>query len=337
MPIRIDTDSHMPHITGSNISIPTTYYMNINDFYNGFGTAINGQGQVVSTQFPLPTVGSKYINYYFLPNLIGTYWEDIVLNDITCVKTTGRDVDAEDFSGWDLDKIMRVTYTWTNAGKKDIVTPGDQSSMKFDTETNTQLETTDLVFDVDFPNDLPQLASHLFFNDRNPDIIVYSTDSEGNPTSENEGPYDVADTALQRYHRENNDSPSHELYTTNTVLTVTAYSKNNYTYQINDKLNYINSADFLSDTYGAREYRLGKKNKQPTTKKNDIDSHDDTWQWRFHDYTKTESGIDLYKYEMVFHFKVDTWAEWYGVEVQEYKTMNFFAELLTPLFNQDIP
>lgn len=343
MAIYFSSDSHLPHITGSNIDVSTQYFMDRESYFAGVGQLIDNTGNIIDSNFILPTIGTKYIDYYFLSNLVGTYWEDIVLNDITPEHTTAKNVVDPVISdqGWDLNKMVLITFTWTNTAQKDIVTPGDQSSIKFVLDTNTQLETTELVLDVD--GGTTYLASDLFFTKTDPIMYYYFNDDNGDPQSESRGNY--TDTgpesaaerrAFRQYHRQNNDSPSHEVYTTNTILIVTIYSKWSANYSLCDNQNKINSEDFLNEIYGLRETRLNSKGRQPTDAGNDLNVEDDTFRWLFDDYTKVESGIDMYKYELIFKYKPDLWTKWYGSNVNEYEQINFKTVLLDPLFNTGI-
>lgn len=340
MSIQVLTDSHMPHLTPSTVSVSTKYVMDINDFFNGYGVVTLCDGTVVNTRFLLPSIGMKYIQYYYLPQLLG-YWQDVVLGDITTEKTNARSLELIDTTGWDLDKKIIVTYTWSNTAKKDIITANDQSSVRFNIETNTQVELTDLIIATD---GTVTSAAHTFFTLKNPDIILYVSDTE----SDDRGPYTApldseggtagADekASLQRHHRDNNESPAHEKHTTQTILTVTAYSKNNYFFLLSDNINKINSVDFISNPYSEREQRLQSKDRFPTYEFTDIASQDDTEKWLFYDYTKVESGIDLYKYDFFFLYKTDAWTSWYGSDVDEYVKIDFNATLLTPMFNTGI-
>jgi len=329
MSIRILTDSHIPHITASNISVPTSYLMTINDFYNGYGVALNADGTTYNSNFILPQIGTKYIQFYFLNNLTDTFWSDVVLTDITGNKTTAQSPGDNDTSSWDLDKMVEIIYTWSNSGKKDIVTPGDPSSMKFELTTNTQIETTDLVVDAVVDPGKQYLASDLYFSEKNPTIYIYGNEGE-EPVDK--GPYEDATDAEKRYHRENNDSPPHEVYATNTILTVTAYSKKNYTWLLTDNLNKINSKDFLANPYTTRESRLIAKGRLQTADYTDIATQDDSYKWLFHDFLKTESGIDMYKYTFTFLYNPDTWRDFYGALVTEYEEIDFTV-MLNNLFN----
>lgn len=334
MSIQILTESHAPHLTASTVSVVTKYIMDTNDFYNGFGRATLCDGTLVNANFILPSIGMKYVQYYFLPQLVG-YWQDVVLGDITSEKTSAHDFGSIDNSSWDLDKKIVVTYSWSNTAKKDIITANDQSSIRFDITTNTQLETTDLIIQVGEGGTI-RYAPDVFFTQTNPDIIFYSTDDDGNPKSTNKGPYNSASESFKRYHRDNNESPAHEKYTTQTVLTVTLYSKNNYFFLLSDSLNKINSVDFMANPYSKREQRLQEKGRSPTFQATDIATQDDSGKWLFYDYTKTESGIDLYKYEMFFLYKHDQWVDWFGAEVDEYLAIDMYAVLLNPMFNTGI-
>jgi hypothetical protein len=306
--------------------------MDTDDWYNGFGELFDNNGNLINANFILPTVGDSYIDYYFLPNLAGTYWADVVLNDASEDRKAAKDVGAIlGNNGWDLGRKTLLTFTWTNTGLKDVVTPGDESAMKFELETNVQLEQTDLVIrNID---GVVKLASHLWFTEKDPDIIFYFTDDDGNPDSTNQGPYDGNTTAWQRYHRENNESPAHEVYTTNTILTITAYSKFNFTFLMADHVNSVNDRDFYIQPYNERNARLASKNKKPTDGANDLLTVIDTGRWRFHDYTHTESASQIHKYSMVFHYQPTKWNEWYGSTTDEYPEIDLYDTLIKPFYN----
>jgi hypothetical protein len=317
--------------------------MNINDFYSGYGVAVNGAGDVVNANFILPSIGMKYIQYHNLSLLIGTFWEDVVLNDISSAKTTAQSPGDFDVSGWDLDKMVEVQYTWSNNGKKGIIVPDDASSLKFEIDTTTQLSTTDLIIDVvggimPDPEDPftaggsvkgdPHLASHLYFMEKNPTIYKWVTDA-GVPL--NLGPYVDATIGQQRYHRTENEAPAHEVYGTQTILTVTGYSKNNYMYDYSKNLNKINNTDFLASPYDKRELRLAAQGKLPTYDATDLATLDDSYMWLFYDFTKTEHSIDIYKYELFFLFKPTAWTTYFDVIVTEYEEVEFQSLLIDPL------
>ena len=332
MSIQILEGSHTTHITPSVITVTTKYLMNIGDFYAGWGIAMDGYGNIINTNFRLPTIGDKYIYYHYLSDLVGTFWEDVVLSDITEERKTAIDTQSVDYSaGWDLTRKTEVTYTWSNSGKKDIVVPGDESSLKFTLKTNTEIETTDVI--IDSVTGVETKASDLYFTKQNPTIYFTNVDDEGNSTTTSKGAYVGNTAAWKKYHRDNNESPAHEIYKTSTILTVTAYSKNSYTFYLSDNINKINSIDFLEVPYVKRENRLSSKNKGPTYKYTDIYTQDDTEKWLFYDFSKDEFGGDLYKYELYFLYNKNKWTTWYGSTVNEYSKIDFYSVLLDPLFD----
>lgn len=322
---------HLPHVTGSNISIQTKFLMDVNDYFNGIGTLIDDQGIEIE-DWILPTIGDKYIDFYFLDNLIGTYWEDVVLTDVTPDKTTARNTTDPVIviGGWDLNAKVAVTFTWSNSGLKDIVTPGDESSMKIELQQNVQLETTDLI--VNHDSGVVTSAADKYFEEKNTDIIFYSTDDNGQPTSENLGSYVGNTLENKHYHIQNNAYPAHEVYTTNTVLFITLYSKFNFNYLFADNENSVNNKDFLQQPYNERNARLAFKNKRPTDGANDLISVNDTGRWRFHNVVHTESGIDIHKYVLEFHYKQDKWNIWFGVSSDEYPVIDMYDTLIKPFF-----
>lgn len=333
MSIRFISPSHESHITSSTITVTTQYLMDSNDFYRGFGELIDCDGNILNSDFPLPGIGQKYNQYYFLEEQTGTMWDDVVLNDITESRNNARDGNLPfDTSGWNKDTMTLVTFLWTNNGEKDAVTPGDPSSTKFEVETNTNIITTNS-YKKD-GDELPIIFADLYFKSFNPEIFIDTVDDEGDPITKSLGNY-VGNTLVnQKWHIDHNDSPPHEVYDTQSILKVTLYSKNNFAYLYNDNLKKINSVDFLTVAYNRREQRLLDKNRVPTFEASDITSVDDTFRWLFFDYSKTEHSIDIYKYELFFIYKADTWKKWYGSDVDEYiNPINFNNVLIEPTYN----
>ena len=327
-------DSHVPHVTKDVNDLRTSYIMTKNDFFNGFGVLLASDGvTVLNNNFRLPTIGDKYIVYHFLGSLAGTLWEDLVLNDITLDLKTSRDTSVIDNNFFGIDNHIVIVYTWSNGGEKDSITPNDQSSMEFEIETNTELVTTDLIIDT---AGTQSLASHEYFTTKNPTVFFYSTNDDGDPTATDKGKYNTLDEEWQRYHRDNNESPSHEVYTTKTILTVTTYSKRNYNFLLSDNLNKINNTDFIVQNYNRRDQRLLDKGKQPTSQFTDIATVDDSYRWLFFDFNKSEHAIDIYKYDLFFLYKPDKWTTWFDSTVDEYEQINMYETLLAPQFNTGI-
>ena len=372
MSIQISTESHLPHITGRVITVQTKYIMDINDFYNGYGVATTCAEQTIENpNLILPSIGTKFIQYHYLSNLTGTYWDDVVLGDITTEKTTARNASWVDTSGWDLNKKVLVTYTWSNASGKDIIVPGDQSSLEIDIKTSLESEDSPYIIDVD-TGDAERVAWK-YFNMYNPDIIL--DDPDDSESTINYGPFRLPDGLVaptyDPYVANDNDKivrlqndwieakplPAREKYKGKTILSIKGYSKYNLSYGLSENINTINDQDFLLTPYEKRETRLQLKGKLPTDNGNDLITLDDTARWRFYDYEKTEFGIDGYAYTLFFEYRPERWdrlLKQYPAPtlpattgpgdataiaanvINEYKSIDFYSILLTPLFNTGI-
>lgn len=330
MSIRFLAKSHETHITGTGISVKTQYVMDVDDFMAGFGTLILPDSGSVEN-FTLPTIGDRYIDYHFDSGLDGCFWESVVLNDITEQRTTGREAGSTlGTEGWGRGTQTILTYTWTNTGAKDYVCPGEATSMKFDIETNTEIIQSDLI--INFVTGVQTSAAHEYFTGKNPDVTYYIVGDDGKTTGTVEGSYNSVTDGDRRYHRENNESPTHEVYNTKTILRVTLFSYINFSYLLSDNLSAINNIDFFEVAYNFREAALVAKNKKASDGGNDLITNDDTFKWLFYDYSKEQFGVSGYKYVLYFLYKPDTWKKFFGRDVAEYAEIDFQNTLILPFF-----
>lgn len=355
MSINVLRESHEPHITGSVTDVSTKYRMDFRDFARGWGAATLCDGTIINPVWSLPTIGMKYIQFYDIPGLIGTQYDDVVLTDITTEKTGGRTQEFFDFSGWDLDKSIDVVFTWTNSGRKDIIVPGDQSSLQIDTKVSLDLVQTDWIVDAD--TGVATSATIRFFWAYNPEIIL--EDEDDSTKDINYGPYRLPDGltspaddeeihSLQRRYREVNEKFPYETYVSKTIVEITGYSKYNLSFGLSEYLDTINDRDFLMTPYEKREIRLQSKNRQPTDAGNDLIALDDTAKWRFASHEKEEFGIDGYKYKLTFEYNKNRWdrlvkqCAWMDSEaidaitINDYPKIDFYTLLMSPLFNTGI-
>lgn len=329
--IQMISGSHQTHITAGVITVTTQYVMDVEDYYRWWGNLYDADGVTYLYDFYLPRIGDNYILYYNIYTSTETFWNDIVLTDISEDRQKAYSSTWFDTTGWEGHLKTLVTFTWSNTGKKDMIVPGDPSCFRFFVETNTEVSTVNLIHDVD--TGAGTEVKDTYFTQKNPSVIHYYEDDDGNEQSETIGNYNSVSAYWKNYYRENNDAPEKEVYHTKTILTATLYSRYNYQFLMSDNINKINSTDFLQDVNNAREVRLLAKNKLYTYEDSDLSTVNDTERWLFFDYTITEMANNIYQYDLYFLYKPDKWTRWYGATVNEYSKINFYTALIYPFIN----
>ena len=164
MAIKILSKGFGEHVTIESTSLPVKMQMQMADYYDGYGTLIDGAGDVITNNYYLPWIGDNYTTQFG-----GTYLASLFLTDITMDVLDSKEV-AWDYSGNDFDREVVITYTYSNetsknGGGTDAPRANEAAGWKVRYETSIETQSVQYWWDSD-ASEYNQWA-HVYFWERN--------------------------------------------------------------------------------------------------------------------------------------------------------------------------
>ena len=290
MSIRILEKSFAEHLTIASTTSIVLMQMTWNDYYNQGGDLVGGDPQVVLQTINLPFIGDSYSLYF------GTcYLNDLVLTDISMQPTSAIE-NPFDTTGQDLDKEIRVFYTWSNDGANDSPKVNESGSWEITYDTSLEYESIDTYVDVVSKKTV--FWPDVYLTKLDPDITI---DLPSGYTGLYSG---GTDTDKKEYQDAiSSEIPVQNKKTSHETASIVAYGSEvkGQTYARNQGK--INSQNFLSRIYDQKADALTAKNKLPGWEANDWDNANDKHRWLFVDFDmEPVNGTAFFKYTLLFEY-----------------------------------
>ena len=212
-----------------------------------------------------------------------------------------------------INKLVIVTYTWTNTGTSDTIRVNEASSWKI--EFDTSLEVQDL-------------QSYYKYNDINDPKaggeptdwrIEYYTEVFGSAYTS------LSEEETVLFHQ-NHEPPPLSVRYPRTICKIKTYSSYLYSLALSSALGRINAYDFLPKIFEVKEAALVVKNKNSSYDYCDyLINGDDTGRWLFLDFTIGERSNALYEYNFSLEYKYEGWNVDHGITTNKYPAMDFYT------------
>ena len=329
MSIKFLTRSFEEHRTVDSITVTTMYQMTWEDYYNGVGDLVDGNNDLITTDFYLPWEGDNFGIYYST-----SYLSDCVLTDIS-MEATDSVIEAFDSTLQDLDREIVVVYTWSNDGDSDTKRLNEASSWKIRYETTMETITLDAYIDSIGETGSVRYWPNQYYTELNPDIKGTKTGSDGKKVAVNYGKYNDNDEALQNLFIDatRDRIPEIIVRVPKTTCIITTYGSFVQGNKLAQLVGTVNDRDFLQYVYQQKEAALSAKNKQASYTDNDWIGGDDNGQWLFVDWDMEDTGNGFFEYTFYFEFDKEGWNAYADAEIgiiylDIYKEADFYNQIL---------